>query len=204
MINKQKSASTKKVKNQNRPQTMTIEVWEEIRLMYETGNYTQRQLAKYVTAKGFSCYQGNIARRADKYNWIKGSLRDEIRAEVLKEYKQTMGEQLVDMLLQHTSVARMMQAEVLRHFHKLADERKIDKNRVLPPNQLATLVTTAKTLQDMEARSFGWNYKEGKPYSGADDDVAEELPVLTVRVMTEEEEQEIREQGAKRLEEING
>jgi len=182
-----------------RKTTMTVEVWEEIKLMYETGNYTQRQLAEHAKSKGFSCYQTNIARRAEKYNWVKGSLRDEIREEVLKEYKQTMGGQLVDMLLQHTSVARMMQAEVLRHFQKLAEDRKVDKNRVLSANQLATLVNTAKTLQDMEARSFGWNYKEGKPYSGDNEDVVEELPVLRVEVMTEEEEQEIREQGERRL-----
>jgi len=55
----------------------------------------------------------------------------------------------------------------------------------------------------MEARSPGWNYKDGKPYGGDEDDAEEELPVLTIRVMTEEK-QEFREQEAKRLEEMNG
>lgn len=204
MTAKRKTTSSKASKIANNSKTMTLEIWEEIRVMYETGNYTQRELAEYARSQGFSCYQPNIARRADNQNWVKGSLRDEIREEARKEIRQVMGEQLVDMLQQHLGVARMMQVEVIQHIKKLADERKTDKSRVLPVNQLATLATTLKTLQDLEARSLGWNYKDGRPFGVDDDDAEEELPVLTVRVMTEEEEQEIRELGAKRLEEMNG
>ena len=59
-----------------------------------------------------------------------------------------------------------------------------------------------KMLQDMQARSIGWNYKDGRPFGGEENDASEEIPTLRIRVMTEEEEAEIREQGEKELEGI--
>jgi hypothetical protein len=63
---------------------------------------------------------------------------------------------------------------------------------------LATLTVVFKEAQGMEARSLGFNYKEGRPFKTDDEEQAEKPTVLEIREMTPEQAAQIREAAEKR------
>lgn len=167
--------------------------WIEIRAMYETGNYTQRDLEAYAKSRGYSISQSRISSRAVRENWVKGAIREEIEKAVTEKVRDKIGAAIVDMLEMHVKQSQAIQMEAMVHFQKAQEERKKDKTYTMAPNTLATLTASIDRSQVMNARALGWDYKEGKPFRPEDDeDEQKRVPDLRVRRMSEVEEEKLR------------
>ena len=173
----------------------TPSIWEELRTQYEGGEYSQRELSNYAKAKGFTVSQSRIAMMAIENSWVKGAIRENIRETVLEELKEKMVVEIRSMLERHSVAASVSQAEALAHFRHAAEMRKVDPTFKIPPSQLSTLTQTLRDAQFMEARAKGWNYKEGKPFEVDSELGKQELPSMTIKVMTVEEEEILRSGG---------
>lgn len=173
------------------------ELWEEMKVQYETGSYSQRALVNYAKAKGYSITQSAISAHAINNNWVKGAIRDEIRDRIMEDVRKKIGNEIADMLDLHTKQARLIQSEAMRYFVHAESMRAnpATPDYKMPVNQIATIAATLDRAQDMHARAMGWNYKEGRPFKHEDDDDAESaIEKLHVRMMTPDEEAEIRRQ----------
>lgn len=183
----------KKAKTRRRS-VITSNIWEELRALYEGGNYSQRHLMDYAAAKGIRISQSAISRRAMQEGWVKNSKIEELRAELQNRAKEIFGETIAKMLGQHASGARMIAAEVFLHFKVAAENRKLPggASYVIPPSQLSLLTETLNKAQQMEARALGFDFRTGKTVREANaEDSQPEVAELKVRVYTPQEEEEI-------------
>lgn len=166
--------------------------WQNVREMYEMGGYTQRHLADMCRARGVAISQSAISRRIIAEDWLKASIMERIRKEVQESQISQIGEGLRSMLEQHSQQSQIAISEVLQHFRKSADIRKTDPNYTMPPQTLAAVVQTLKTAQEMQARSTGWNYKEGRPFRPDTETEQNRVQKLEVGVLSPAEEDSIR------------
>lgn len=176
-------------------------LWQELRALYETGTYSQKALVDWATAKGFHITQPAISMRVVRESWVKGDVRSRIAEDIRKDLEGDIVDNVRQMLESHAKQGQVGQLEVMRHFRQAADIRKVDPDYNIPAAQIATLLQALKMAEDMEARARGWSYKEGKPFKLDDKEGDENVPELTVRVLSEAEEQEMRDKAE---EEISG
>jgi hypothetical protein len=190
--------SPPKAKIKHRRAKISIEMWAEIRTLYESGTYTQKDLVNFCKGRGFSITQPAISRRCMDEGWVRGKERDRLLAEVYAKIANEKGEAVIKMLNLHRRQAQMLSAEALYHFQRVTELRKLDPNHVMPVVALATLTQIFKETQNMESRALGFNYKEGRPFKTDDEEAAEKPTVLEIREMSPEMAAQIREAAEKR------
>jgi hypothetical protein len=186
------SAAPPKIKIKFGRSKMPPEMWVEIKTLYEAGTYSQSDLVAFCKGRGFHITQSGISRRCMDEGWVRGREREKISQEVYAKIQAEKGELVIKMLGQHRDESRMIRAEGLQHFKRAAESRKVDPMYVMPVQQLATLAQLMKEAQNMESRALGFNYKEGRPFKGDDEDEAQKPTVLEIRDMTDEQVAEAR------------
>ena len=177
------------------------ELWAALREMYESGNYTQRDLVNFVKAKGLRISQATIGRRAINEGWVRGSRIKELREELRREILQNVGDSVTKMLEGHMAHARMVQAEALMHFKRAAKNREVDPNYTMAPAALSTLTGVLRSAHEMESRAIGFDYDKGRPYQSAEKDADNQPKVMQIQVMSEEEERAVQEEAERQLRE---
>jgi hypothetical protein len=177
------------------PPRMPEALWIELRVLYESGTYSQKALADWAKAKGFSITQPAISMRVVREGWVKGDIREKMTEEIRKNLEGGIVDKIRKMLETHAGQGQIGQMEIMLHFKQAAENRKSNPDFKIPAAQVATLLQALKMAEDMEARARGWSYKEGKPFRLDDDDESQDLPELTVRVLTDEEEAAMRERA---------
>jgi hypothetical protein len=187
-----------KAKTKGKRAKMPSEMWSEIRTLYESGTYTQKDLVNFCKGRGFRITQPAISRRCMDEGWVRGKEREKLKAEIYAAIAIEKGEAVIKMLNLHRRQAQMLSAEALFHFQKVTELRKLDPQHVIPAQQLATLTVIFKEAQNMESRALGFNYKEGRPFKTDDEEAAEKPTILEIREMSPEQAAEIREAAEKR------
>lgn len=184
----------KKIKRKVPPR-MPEALWIELRVLYESGTYSQKALADWAKAKGYSITQPAISMRVVREGWVKGDIREKMTDEIRKKLEGGIVDRIRKMLETHAGQGQIGQLEVMRHFKRAAEIRKANPDYEIPAAQIATLLQALKMAEDMEARARGWSYKEGKPFRLDDDEESTDLPELTVRVLNEQEEDALRKRA---------
>lgn len=186
-----------KQRRRGRKPYLTEEFWAELRELYESGDYSQRDLVAFAKARGINVSQSLIARKAQDQDWVKGTrlkqLKEQIRAEIAAE----VGDQYRQMLEQHQQQARLLEAEVLAHFKEIQERRKIDPHAVIPAGTLNQLSVALDRANLMRARAIGFDYRSGEPFKSGEKDDENKLDTLRLEVMSEEEERRVRERVEK-------
>jgi hypothetical protein len=171
---------------------MPPEMWIEIKTLYETGSYSQSDLVAFCKGRGFRIGQPAISRRCMDEGWVRGREREKISKEIYDKIQAEKGEHVIKMLNLHRGQSEMVLAEAMFYFRKSAETRKLDPMHTIPAVQLATLTQVIKDGQSMQARALGFNYKEGRPFRGDDEDEAQKPTVLEIRDMTDDQVAEAR------------
>lgn len=173
--------------------------WEELRGLYEQGGYSQRDLINYARLRGFRVSQSTISRKAMEESWIKGTTREEIQRKVEEALREKIGEELGKMLKRHRELANAAQFEVIKHFERANEVRKIDPKHVIPAALLRQLISGLHEAIDLEARALGFDYRSGRPFSLSDDDSVTPAK-MEIKVMTPEDEAEVRRRAEESVE----
>lgn len=174
------AATKKKTTRTSNRRRIPDEIWEELRKLYETGDYSQDQLAAYMKARGYPVSQARISQRVTADNWIKGAELERLRKEEYDKIADRFGESTRKMLEQHAQTGKMIQLHVVQHFHAANEKRKTDPGHVIPAVILRMLSATAKEAQEIEARAVGWDYRTGRlfAYSGEQEAVEQQAPKM--------------------------
>ena len=191
------ASASPKAKTKGKRTRMAPEIWIELRALYESGTYTQKDLVNFCKGRGFRVTQPAISRRCMDEGWVRGKEREKMLAEIYTKIAAEKGEAVIKMLNLHRRQAQMVTAEALFHFQKVTELRKADPNHTMPVQQLATLSVILKEAHNMESRALGFNYKEGRPFKSDDEEAAEKPTVLEIREMTPEQAAQIREAAEK-------
>lgn len=186
-------AMPRKAVTRGRKVHLTSEFWAEIRALYESGDYSQRQLSNFAKTRGVIVSQSAIARRAMNENWMKAGARAEIEKKAFRQVHDALGNAVRDMLDRHTKMARAFQSEAMIHFVNAQELRKTNPQYAIPAQQLNVLNATVDRAQLMEARSIGFDLETGKNVGSEQEKDADQVPEMRVRVMTEEDEQNVRD-----------
>lgn len=170
-----------------RKSVLTEEFWAELKALYESASYSQRDLVNYAKGRGIVISQAAISRRAVDDGWVKGHKAAEIRAQVLDEVKGSLGEHLRKMLDRHHQQAMSLEMEHIQHLRVAEQNRRSDPNYVIPAALLRQLTASFAQAQELSARSLGWDYRSGKPFKSDDADGTENLESFDINIMTAEQ-----------------
>lgn len=183
------ATATPKTKPKTKKATEVPEdVWIELQAQYESGTYSQRDIANLAKSKGYTISQSTISRRIIEGNWVKGSVREEITKRVIEKHVDVIGQRLSDMLENHRKLSVALISECVVHLAKAKKRRESDPEYSIAPAALATLTTTMERAMAMEAKAVGWNYREGRPFTPDDnEDEESQVESMRVEVMTQED-----------------
>lgn len=180
-----------------RKSTITESFWQELRGLYESGDYSQRELATYAAARGINLSQSLVASKACNQGWVKGSRAQDIRDEVHKQLKDQVGAGISKMLETHRGQSLALQAEGMHHLRFAAEQRKTDPAYLIPAALYRQIVSALNESQVMEARAMGFDIRSGRPFQGPENEARETPQELTVKVMTADDARRIQEQMEK-------
>src|SRR5262249_54029522 len=74
--------SPPKAKSKRKRARISPEMWIEIRALYESGTYSQRDLVNFCKGRGFRVTQPAISRRCMDEGWVRGKEREKMLAEI--------------------------------------------------------------------------------------------------------------------------
>lgn len=167
-------------------------IWVELKLLYETSGYTQRQLADYAKAKGYRLSQSGISRHAIQSNWVKNSKVEEIEQDIKSRIIGNVGDTIAKMHELHVETAKILQNEAMMHIKVVNERRKIDPNSLITPSALGTLAEVFMKAQNMHARALGFDYYTGKTFKEKNQDESGEIQRMKIGVLTPEDEARVR------------
>jgi hypothetical protein len=189
---------TAKKPAKNKKAIVSKEIWSEVQVMYEGGNYSQRELVDYCKSRGLNVSQSRIARKAAAEGWIKGSKLQEIREAILDDFRKKAGDRISTMLDTHSKMSTAVLNECVMHFKQAQEMRAKDPNFVMSTGNLRNLTEIMRCAKEMEARELGFDYKTGKTVKDNDVESEADKPTpLSIRTMTPEEAKAHRDRAEK-------
>lgn len=182
-----------------RPSKIPASLWDELRELWEGGDYQQRELADYAKSRGYPISQSRISDYGTTHGWVKNSRLKELRDEAASAVADRMGVELRDMLGRHSRYAKAMQEIALRHVGLAADQMRKDPSYKMPPNIMRSVLGTLRDAAEMEARAMGFDYNTGRPFAFDKNNPAGEgdvpAPVMRIEEYTAAELAEIEAQA---------
>jgi hypothetical protein len=175
------------------------EIWADVRKLYETENYSQRDLVAYMAARGWKVAQSKIAQVAIDERWVKGAILEQLRADVHTEIAERFGDDVRRFLSTAAGQARLLAREAIAILAKANEARKIDPMHTMNPITLRTLSSVLKETQEMEARAIGFDIDRGRPMAWSPDEAnkVEKEPEgqIVVRQFSEDELVDLRKRS---------
>lgn len=188
-----KTTKPKQPGKRGRKSPATQEMWIELRTLYETGDYSQRQLVAYAKARGVNISQTAIQRRISNEGWVKGSRLAEVREDILAEIQKGIGQTFTEFLELQAKKANLLDKEAILHFQRASEIRNKDPDYVIPAVTLRILGNVMDIAAQLKGRAIGFDLYRGKPYKSENVEESELLTKLQIEAFTELEEQQIRE-----------